>query len=62
MEEKVMWGRARALVIAMVGGELAPKWWSSANRAFDGRTPLEMWDENPTRVYTYLMSSGDGEW
>lgn len=62
MDEHVMLGRSKALVVAMVGGELALKWWESANRAFEGKTPQEMWDENPSRVYTYLMSSHDGEW
>lgn len=62
MDKNVMFERSRVLVIAMVGSDLASKWWESSNRAFEGKTPKEMWDENPSRVYTYLMSSHDGEW
>ena len=47
--------RCEMLVIALVGKELAPKWWLSKNKAFDGKTPEAMYQEDPNRVYEYLM-------
>lgn len=44
--------RCDALVIAMVGAELAEGWWNSPNRAFNGQTPMETSLEV---VYSYLM-------
>ena len=44
--------RCDALVIAMVGKELANGWWNSPNKAFNGQTPME----TPLEiVYSYLM-------
>lgn len=44
--------RCDALVIAMVGAELANGWWNSPNKAFNGQTPKEA----PLEVvYSYLM-------
>ena len=47
--------RSVALVIAMVGRATSEQWWASPNRAFDMRTPLDMWAEDYHRVYDYLM-------
>lgn len=52
LEEYVMQGRCDALVIAMVGEELADGWWNSPNKAFNGQTPMETSLEV---VYSYLM-------
>lgn len=43
------------LIEAMVGKDLVGKWWSSPNKAFDGRTPAEAFKEDPRSVYEYLM-------
>lgn len=44
--------RCDALVIAMVGAELANGWWNSPNKTFNGQTPKEA----PLEVvYSYLM-------
>lgn len=52
LEEYAMKGRCDALVIAMVGAELANGWWNSPNKAFNGQTPKEA----PLEVvYSYLM-------
>jgi hypothetical protein len=53
--ERVMRKRSEALVIALVGKNLASSWWSSANKAFDGKTPEEHWKVDPEDVYDYLM-------
>ena len=54
--------RSQALVIALVGKVHAELWWTSANRAFEGQTPLEQFDRNAERVYGYLMQSAEGTW
>jgi len=50
--------RSVALVIALVGKDLADDWWNTPNRAFDMRTPAGMWIEDYQRVYNYLMHHG----
>jgi len=57
-----MRARCEALVIAMVGKELAPQWWTGANRAFGGDTPEQIYSVAPSAVYAYLMKSAEGEW
>jgi hypothetical protein len=47
--------RSEALVIALVGKEMAPKWWQSENKAFDGKTAEVMFQQDPELVYNYLM-------
>ena len=52
LEKYVIKGRCDALVIAMVGEELADGWWNSPNKAFSGQKPIEA----PLDVvYNYLM-------
>ena len=58
INEQVMRKRCEFLVIAMVGKELAEKWWNSPNKAFDGDTPEMMYSIDPSRVYAYLMKQG----
>jgi hypothetical protein len=55
INEHIAKQRSNVLVIALVGGKLADKWWSSPNAAFDMRTPASIWLEDYTKVYTYLM-------
>lgn len=43
---------------ALVGShELALKWWSSANKAFDMKTPAQMYLEDPKRLASYIMQA-----
>ena len=58
MNEKIMRERSEALVIALVGKEMAPKWWDSNNKAFDMETPKVRFESNPEQVYNYLMDYG----
>jgi hypothetical protein len=62
MSPKNMRARCEALVTAMVGKEMAPKWWNSPNRAFGGDTPEQIYSVAPSAVYAYLMKSAEGEW
>jgi hypothetical protein len=57
-----MRARCEALVVAMVGQELAYKWWTGANKAFGGDTPEQIYSVAPSAVYAYLMKSAEGEW
>ena len=57
-----MRARCEALVTAMVGKELADKWWNGANKAFGGDTPEQIYSVAPSAVYAYLMKSAEGEW
>lgn len=57
-----MRARCEALVTAMVGSEMAPKWWTGPNRAFGGDTPEQIYSVAPSAVYAYLMKSAEGEW
>ena len=54
--------RCEALVTAMVGKELAEKWWTGPNKAFGGDTPEQIYSVAPSAVYAYLMKSSEGEW
>lgn len=53
----VMRARCEALITAMVGKELADKWWKSPNKAFGGDTAEQMYSVAPSAVYAYLMRS-----
>ena len=44
------------IVEALVGVELSDSWWTSPNRAFDGKTPSEQWELAPDVVFNYLMT------
>ena len=57
-----MRARCEALVTAMVGQELADKWWTGSNKAFGSDTPEQIYSVAPSAVYAYLMRSAEGEW
>ena len=43
------------LILAMVGEELAPLWWTGSNKHFDGKTPEDVFKHSPNEVYKYLV-------
>jgi hypothetical protein len=47
------------LVISLVGKKHSKDWWNSTNKAFDNKTPEEMWNIEAYRVYEYLMHYAD---
>ena len=57
-----MRARCEALVIAMVGKDMAEKWWNGQNKAFCDDTPEQIYSVAPSAVYAYLMRSAEGEW
>ncbi len=54
--------RCNELVVAMLGAEMAPKWWVTSNQAFDQQTPESVFDKNPDQVYSYLTQCAKGGW
>jgi hypothetical protein len=58
----VLRARSEALVIAMLGTNLAKGWWTNPNKAFEGQTPEAQWQTGCERVYGYLMQMAEGEW
>jgi len=51
---------------AMLGRpDLVDAWWDSKNKAFDGKTPNELYlsgAEGRNRVYHYVIGCSDGYW
>jgi len=60
--KQVLLARSQALVIAMVGKELSEQWWTTTNKAFEGHSPVEIFERHPEYVYNYLMRIAEGEW
>lgn len=56
---QLMRQRCEVSILSIMGAEQAPKWWNSRNYAFDMKTPLEMFDLDPERVYTYVIGHVD---
>lgn len=51
--------KCEMMVEALVGAELAPKWWASHNLAFD-TTPNQKFEVDPVEVFKYLSAHCDG--
>jgi Protein of unknown function (DUF2384) len=52
------------LLEGLVGPRLIEQWWRSPNKAFDGKTPLEVYEgsfEGKERVTAYLCKFAFGE-
>jgi hypothetical protein len=51
---------------SMLGrSELVDAWWNSENKAFDGKTPDEVYQtgaEGRLSVYQYVLGCSDGYW
>lgn len=52
---KLCKARCDAALRGLVGQELVATWWTSSNKAFDDRTPEQMWQDDYERVYRYVM-------
>ena len=62
MTNDQMLKRCQILVIALVGKQMACKWWTSTNLAFDSTTPEQMSKQDLSKVYNYLMTHAHGGW
>jgi hypothetical protein len=50
-------------LFAMLGStELVKEWWSSPNKAFQSKTPEEMYAADPDKVLSYVLGASDGYW
>ena len=48
---------------AMLGpDELVQRWWTVPNRAFNDRTPLDVFDSNPDAVVSYVLGHASGDY
>lgn len=55
--------RCYALLTALLGSqELVERWWVGPNKAFDMRHPIDVFEEDPHRVYNYLMDHCRGDY
>jgi hypothetical protein len=43
------------LILAMVGEELAPLWWTQPNKHLEGETPEDVFKRSPNEVYVHLV-------
>lgn len=59
MNNEIMMQRCKTLVIALVGAELSPLWWSTQNHAFGYKTPKDVAATDLDKVYSYLMMNAD---
>lgn len=62
ISEYVAKQRTQTLLTAMLGSKLVDAWWSSPNKAFDGKTPHDVWTTDYAKVYSYVMHNADGGW
>lgn len=54
--------RCDDLLTALVGKNLVDDWWNRPNKGFDLQTPITVFEQNPERVYNYLMRFSGGDY
>jgi hypothetical protein len=66
MKEPIIKSDINRHLYAMLGRvELVDGWWDSPNKAFDGKTPDEVYQtgaDGRKRVFEYVISCSDGHW
>jgi hypothetical protein len=66
MKEPIIKSDINRYLQSMLGRtELVDGWWYSPNKAFDGKTPDEVYQtgaDGRKRVYEYVISCSDGCW
>ena len=66
MNEKKVMKQLQGILLACLGSEqLVEKWWESPNRAFQQKTPREMWegdDKERNTVKDYILSQASGDY
>lgn len=60
LDIRTMRMRCEVMIISLVGIEAAPTWWNSPNKAFGGEIPNKVFDNDPERVYSYVVGHVDG--
>lgn len=57
MSDQMTKQQANRMLLAILGDTSAVnRWWHSKNRALDNKTPDEMFETDPGRVYRYILS------
>ena len=59
-EIQIMRNRCEIMILSMVGKDYTNIWWNSPNKAFQGKTPNEMFDTDPEQVYDYIIGHING--
>ena len=59
-EIQIMRNRCESMILSMVGKDYANTWWNSPNKAFQGKTPNEVFDTDPEQVYDYIIGHING--
>lgn len=59
-EIQIMRNRCESMILSMVGKDYTNVWWNSPNKAFQEKTPNEVFDTDPERVYDYIIGHIDG--
>jgi hypothetical protein len=66
MKEPIVKSDINRYLYAMIGStQLVDGWWDSENKAFDGKTPDEVYQtgaEGRLSVYQYVLGCSDGYW
>mgnify|MGYP003704497055 CR=1 FL=1 len=47
---------AERAIKLMIGEQSSKDWWTRPNRAFNGLTPDEMWEQDDEPVRSYILS------
>lgn len=61
-EIQIMRNRCEVMILSMVGKDYTNVWWNSPNKAFQGKTPNEVFETDPERVYDYVIGHINGYW
>ena len=59
---RLMRSRCEAIILSILGLEEANIWWNSKNTGLDGKTPNEIWEIDPEKVYRHVCGHVDGYW
>jgi hypothetical protein len=66
MNKELQFRLCDAILKATLGRDtnLVSQWWQSPNKAFDGRTPFELWEDDKEYllVYRYLLGQMHGDY
>lgn len=66
MNKELQFRMCDAILKATLGRDtdLISRWWQSPNKAFDGKTPFELWEDDKQylTVYRYLLGQMNGDY
>lgn len=63
MEDKqILKEKCNVILKSTVGEHLIERWWNSSNKGFNDQKPIDVWETNHEKVYTYLRKQLGGEY